>query len=42
MVPAAEPLLPPGGNYDKLRQFLSRQSALTFIDVEEILRRERF
>jgi hypothetical protein len=41
MVPAAEPLLPPGGNYDKLRQFLSSQSVLTFIDVEEILRRER-
>ncbi len=41
LVPAAEPLLPPGGNYDKLRQFLSRQSTLTFIDVEEILRRER-
>jgi hypothetical protein len=41
MVPPDEPLLLPGGNHDKLRQFLSRQSALSFIDVEEILRRER-
>jgi alginate O-acetyltransferase complex protein AlgJ len=41
MVPANEPLLLSGGNYDKLRQFLSGQSALTFIDVEEILRREK-
>jgi hypothetical protein len=41
MVPPAEPLLPSGGNYDKLRWFLSRQSALTFIDFEEILRREK-
>jgi hypothetical protein len=41
MVPPDGVLLLPGGNHDKLRQFLSRQSALTFIDVEEILRRER-
>jgi hypothetical protein len=41
MAPADEPLLLPGGNYDKLRQFLSLQSTLTFIDVEEILRREK-
>jgi hypothetical protein len=41
MVPADAPSLLPGGNYDKLRQFLSLQSTLTFIDVEEILRRER-
>ena len=41
MLPADATLLLPGGNYDKLRQFLSRQSTLTFIDVEEILRREK-
>jgi hypothetical protein len=41
MMPAEAPLLPPGGNADKLRQFLSSQPALTFIDAEEIFRREK-
>ena len=41
MLPADATLLLPGGNYDKLRQFLSRQPTLTFIDVEEVLRREK-
>jgi hypothetical protein len=40
MLPAEAPLPPRGGNADKLRQFLSRQPALTFIDAEEIFRRE--
>jgi hypothetical protein len=41
MAPADAPSLAPDGNYNKLRGFLSRQSTLTFIDVEEILRREK-
>ncbi|MBL6652810.1 MAG: hypothetical protein ISP49_14525 [Reyranella sp.] len=34
-------LLLPGGNHAKLRRFLSHSDALTFIDVEDILRREK-
>jgi hypothetical protein len=30
-----------GGNYDKLRAFLGSQSSLTYIDGEEIMRKER-
>jgi len=41
MLPAEAPPPPRGGNADKLRQFLSRQSALTFIDAEAIFRREK-
>jgi hypothetical protein len=41
MAPADEPLLLPDGNYSQLRRFLSRQSALTFIDVEETMRRAK-
>ena len=41
MMPAEAPLLPQGDKADHLRQFLSRQSALTFIDAEEIFRREK-
>jgi len=40
MMPKEAPLVPRSGNADKLREFLSRQSALTFIDAEEIFRRE--
>jgi hypothetical protein len=31
----------PGGNYDKLREFLAGQSTLTFIDADAILKREK-
>jgi hypothetical protein len=41
MVPPDGRLLLPGGNHDKLRRFLAEQSDLIFIDVEELLRRER-
>jgi hypothetical protein len=41
MTPSTESLIPPGGNYDRLRQFLARQQTLTFIDAEEILLREK-
>jgi len=41
LLPPEAPLPPRGGNADKLRQFLSRQSALTFIDAEAIFRREQ-
>src|SRR5437667_1266784 len=40
MLPSAAPVPSRSGNAEKLRQFLSRQSALTFIDAEEIFRRE--
>ncbi|WP_421994026.1 alginate O-acetyltransferase AlgX-related protein [Reyranella sp.] len=40
-VPANGRLLLPGGNHDRLRRFLSNSDALTFIDVEDILRREK-
>jgi hypothetical protein len=40
MMPPEAPLIPRGGNADKLREFLAHQSALTFIDAEEIFRRE--
>ena len=41
MLPAQAPHIPRGGNYDKLRAFLQAQPTLTFIDVEEILNREK-
>jgi hypothetical protein len=41
MVPPAEPLLPPGDKYDKLREFLAHEPTLTFIDVEAMMLRER-
>jgi SGNH hydrolase-like domain, acetyltransferase AlgX len=41
MVPADAQTLLPGGNYDKLRRFLALETTLTFIDVEEVLRREK-
>src|ERR1700730_1277989 len=41
MLPAEAPPPPRGGNADKLRQFLARQPALTFIDAEAIFRREK-
>jgi SGNH hydrolase-like domain, acetyltransferase AlgX len=41
MLPAEATVIPPGGNYDRLRQFLARQSSLMFIDVEAISIREK-
>ena len=41
MAPPQLPLRPPDGNYDKFRQFLASQSALTFIDAETIIKREK-
>jgi hypothetical protein len=41
LVPADGRLLLPGGKHDQLRRFLANSAALTFIDVEDILRRER-
>ena len=40
-LPAQAPTIARGGNYDTLRQFLAGQSALTFIDAEVILNREK-
>jgi hypothetical protein len=41
MMPAAGRVTHPTGNYDKLRQFFAGQPSLMFIDVEEILLREK-
>jgi hypothetical protein len=41
MTPPEMPLIPSGGNYDHLREFLAAQASLTFIDAEPILRREK-
>jgi hypothetical protein len=41
MVAPSMPLMPEGGNYDQLRLFLAAQSELTFIDAEEIMKREK-
>ena len=41
LLPPQAPYIRPGGNYDKLRAFLSAQPTLTFIDAEEILDREK-
>jgi len=41
MMPAAGTVIPPGGNIDKLRQFLARQPELMFIDVEAMLLQEK-
>jgi hypothetical protein len=38
-LPTQAPMIARGGNYDELRQFLAQQSALTFIDADDILNR---
>ena len=40
-MPADAPVIAPGGNYDKLRQFLATQSSFMFIDAETILLHEK-
>ena len=41
MAPPELPLIPTGGNNDKLRQFLASQPSLTFIDAQAIFEREK-
>jgi hypothetical protein len=41
MMPSQMPAVPPGGNYDKFRYFLSTHDELTFIDAGEIIKREK-
>jgi alginate O-acetyltransferase complex protein AlgJ len=41
MAPPEMPLVPVGGAYDHLRQFLASRPELTFIDAQEIIEREK-
>jgi len=41
LLPSNAPHIPRGGNYDKLRAFLSAHPELNFIDAENILNREK-
>src|SRR5271170_6207334 len=41
MAPPLMRIMPAGGNYDKFRHFLAARSDLTFIDAEEIMKREK-
>jgi hypothetical protein len=41
MAPRQMPTRTAGGNYDRFRHFLASRSDLTFIDAEEILKREK-
>ena len=41
MAPRQMPVLPAGGNYGRLRQFLTSRSELSFVDSEAIMKREK-
>jgi alginate O-acetyltransferase complex protein AlgJ len=41
MAPPQMPLVPPGGNADRLRRFLAEQQSLMFVDAQDILQREK-
>jgi hypothetical protein len=41
MAPPQMPQMAAGGNYDQFRHFLATRSELTFIDAEEIIKREK-
>ena len=41
MAPPQMPLLPTGGNYGRLRQFLAGRSEFAFIDTEDMMKRQK-
>jgi alginate O-acetyltransferase complex protein AlgJ len=41
MAPPEMPLVPAGGTYDRLRQFLATRPELNFVDAQEIIQREK-